>query len=185
MTSKIKVNILADGADNSIITSDGAGSFTASSGLASSVQSVGGIQNTPSFFAYQSSVQSIPNTTVTTVQYNTVLYDTNSCYSISTYRFTPTVAGKYYFGMTVRFDNVNSSRCIGYLFKNANIYNLDEMWSDSGGGPDLSPKNYAIMDMNGTTDYAEAKCFHDKGFSVNTNPINEAINFFGYKLIGA
>jgi hypothetical protein len=51
--------------------------------------------------------------------------------------------------------------------------------------PDLSPKNYAIMDMNGTTDYAEAKCFHDKGFSVNTNPINEAINFFGYKLIGA
>jgi hypothetical protein len=185
MTSKIKVNILADGGDNSIITSDGAGSFTASSSLASSVQSVGGIQNTPSFFAYQSSVQSIPNTTVTTVQYNTVLYDTNSCYSISTYRFTPTVAGKYYFGMTVRFDNVNSSRCIGYLFKNANIYNLDEMWSDSGGGPDLSPKNYAIMDMNGTTDYAEAKCFHDKGFSVNTNPINEAINFFGYKLIGA
>jgi hypothetical protein len=179
MTSKIKVNILADGGDNSIITSDGAGSFTASSSLASSVQSVGGIQNTPSFFAYQSSVQSIPNTTVTTVQYNTVLYDTNSCYSISTYRFTPTVAGKYYFGMTVRFDNVNSSRCIGYLFKNANIYNLDEMWSDSGGGPDLSPKNYAIMDMNGTTDYAEAKCFHDKGFSVNTNPINEAINFFG------
>ena len=180
MTSKIKVNILADGGDNSIITSDGAGSFTASSGLATGV-----LANTPSFFAYQSSVQSIPNTTVTTVQYNTVLYDTNSCYSISTYRFTPTVAGKYYFGMTVRFDNVNSSRCIGYLFKNANIYNLDEMWSDSGGGPDLSPKNYAIMDMNGTTDYAEAKCFHDKGFSVNTNPINEAINFFGYKLIGA
>jgi hypothetical protein len=49
MTSKIKVNILADGADNSIITSDGAGSFTASSSLASSVQSVGGIQNTPAF----------------------------------------------------------------------------------------------------------------------------------------
>jgi hypothetical protein len=49
MTSKIKVNILADGGDNSIITSDGAGSFTASSSLASSVQSVGGIQNTPAF----------------------------------------------------------------------------------------------------------------------------------------
>ena len=145
----------------------------------------GSMTNTPSFFAYQSSVQSIPNATQTTVQYNTVLYDTNSCYSISTYRFTPTVAGKYYFGMTVRYDNVNSARCIGYLFKNTNIYTLDELWSDSGGGPDLSPKNYAIMDMNGSTDYVEAKTFHDKGFSVNTNPTNEAINFFGYKLIGA
>ena len=59
MTSKIKVNILADGADNSIITSDGAGSFTASSSLASSVQSVGEIQMTPAFEAYLSSDQSI------------------------------------------------------------------------------------------------------------------------------
>jgi hypothetical protein len=84
--------------------------------------------------------------------------------------------------MTVRFDNVNSSRCIGYLYKNGNIYNLDEMWSDSGSGPDLSPKNYAIMTMNGTTDYVEAKCYHDKGFAVNTNPVNEAINFFGYRI---
>jgi hypothetical protein len=58
MTSKIKVNILADGGDNSIITSDGAGSFTASSSLASSVQSVGGIQNTPAFRAIRLSGQS-------------------------------------------------------------------------------------------------------------------------------
>jgi len=180
MTSKIKVNILADGGDNSIITSDGAGSFTPASGLATGVLAM-----TPSFFAYQSSVQSIPNTTATTVQYNVVLYDSNSCYSTSTYRFTPTVAGKYYVGMTMRYDNVNSSRCIGYIYKNTNIYTLDEMWSDSGSGPDLSPKNYAIVDMNGTTDYVEAKTYHDKGFAVNSNPVNEAINFFAYKLIGA
>jgi len=176
MSSIIKVNTFQDANGNALFSSDGSGNVTLSASA---------MQNTPSFFAYQSSVQGIPNTTATTVQYNTVLYDTNSCYSTSTYRFTPTVAGKYYFGMTIRFDNVNSSRCIGYLYKNGNIYNIDEMWSDSGGGPDLSPKNYAIMDMNGTTDYAEAKCYHDKGFAVNTNPVNEAINFFGYKLIGA
>ena len=145
----------------------------------------GPFTNVPSFFAYQSSAQSIGNTTQTTVQYDTVLYDTASCFSTSTYRYTPNVAGKYYFGMTVRFDNVNSSRCIGYIYKNTSIYTLDEMWSDSGSGPDLSPKNYAVIDMNGSSDYVEAKCYHDKGFAVNTNPVNEAINFFGYRLIGA
>jgi hypothetical protein len=83
MTSKIKVNILADGGDNSIITSDGAGSFTASSSLASSVQSVGGIQNTPAFFAYRTaSDQSITQDTATKIQFQTELYDTKTNRSI-------------------------------------------------------------------------------------------------------
>ena len=69
MTSKIKVNILADGGDNSIITSDGAGSFTASSGLASSVQSVGGIQNTPAFRMFMSANQTLSPNTETDVHF--------------------------------------------------------------------------------------------------------------------
>ena len=115
MAGIIKVNQYQDFNGNTLFTSDGNGNLTTMK------------SNEPSFFAYQNSVQSIGNTTQTVVQYNVVSFDTNNCYSTSTYRFTPNVAGKYFFGMTIRYDNVNSSRCIGYIYKNSNIYNLDEI----------------------------------------------------------
>ena len=96
MTSKIKVNILADGGDNSIITSDGAGSFTASSGLASSVQSVGGINNTPTLFAYLNTTQTATNNNYTKVQLNSTSIDTANGMNTSTYEYTVQEAGKYY-----------------------------------------------------------------------------------------
>ena len=96
MTSKIKVNILADGGDNSIITSDGAGSFTASSSLASSVQSVGGIQNTPAFLVYNVGTQSIPSGTNTKLTFNTELYDTDNAVSSSTFTVPTGEGGKYF-----------------------------------------------------------------------------------------
>ena len=53
--------------------------------------------NTPAFQAYRSSTQTISGSTWTKVQFNTEIYDTDSDYDNSTnYRFTPTVAGKYY-----------------------------------------------------------------------------------------
>ena len=172
--SIVKTNQITDLGGNELLTSNGSGV----------ISSGGAITNTPSFFAYQSSAQSIGNATQTIVQYDTVLYDTNSSYSNSTYRFTPQTAGKYYVGMTVRYNNVNSSRCIGYLYKNNVLYAVDEQWSDSGSGPDLTAQNYAIIDMNGSSDYVDARTYHDKGFAVNTYPVYEAVNFFAYKIIG-
>ena len=170
MAGIIKVNQYQDFNGNTLFTSDGNGNLTTMK------------TNYPAFHVSINTEQTGRNTTQTVVQYNVVSFDTNNCYSTSTYRFTPNVAGKYFFGMTIRYDNVNSSRCIGYIYKNSNIYNLDEMWSDSGSGPDLSPKVYATMEMNGSTDYVECKTYHDKGFAVNTNPVNEAINFFGFRI---
>ena len=97
MTSKIKVNILADGGDNAIITSDGAGSFTASSGLASSVQSVGGIQNTPAFYGELASDQVVTNgiqTKLTGLTQNEI--DTDTAFNGTTFTVPSGKAGKYY-----------------------------------------------------------------------------------------
>ena len=97
MTSKIKVNILADGGDNSIITSDGAGSFTASSSLASSVQSVGGIQNTPAFYGELASDQIVTNavqTKLTGMTQNEI--DTDTAFDGTTFTVPSGKAGKYY-----------------------------------------------------------------------------------------
>ena len=61
-------------------------------------QSGFGGTNTPAFSATVSSTQSLSNATETLVQYNTELYDTDSAYDTSTYKFTvPTGKGGKYF----------------------------------------------------------------------------------------
>ena len=51
----------------------------------------------PAFEAYLSSAQIPSNEITTKVQCDTEVFDTDSCYDNSTnYRFTPTVAGKYF-----------------------------------------------------------------------------------------
>ena len=51
----------------------------------------------PSFLAYVGTGQNVSNSTQTLVQFNTELYDTDSDYDTSTYKFTPQTACKYYF----------------------------------------------------------------------------------------
>jgi hypothetical protein len=53
--------------------------------------------NTPAFLAYLSANQSVSDATDTKCQFDTEVLDTDNCYDNSTnYRFTPTVAGKYF-----------------------------------------------------------------------------------------
>jgi hypothetical protein len=183
MTSKIKVNILADGGDNSIITSDGAGSFTASSSLASSVQSVGALQNTPAFRAHLGSGQNVNSDTLTTIGFNIENFDTDNCYNTSTFRFTPTVAGKYYFFAGQRYTATGN-------------YDTDldlEIRKNGSGIARFRGINYfqdsritqTIVEMNGSTDYVEATVYQTTGISLTIQPNNSDCFFGGYKLIGA
>ncbi len=51
----------------------------------------------PAFHAYLSSAQSLSEETTTKINFDTEEFDSNSCYdNSSNYRFTPTLAGKYY-----------------------------------------------------------------------------------------
>ena len=85
MASIIKANQLQDFGGNSIIGSDGAGNLTTQK------------TNYPAFFAYLSANQDLHNNVATKINVNTETFYTNNCYDNSTnYRFTPTVAGKYY-----------------------------------------------------------------------------------------
>jgi hypothetical protein len=106
MTSKIKVNILADGGDNAIITSDGAGSFTPASGLATGV-----LANIPAFKVDMSSNQTLTSSAWTKMNLNNELYDTDSAYDTSNYRFTVPSgkAGKYQFHAQAFIDSMSVS----------------------------------------------------------------------------
>ena len=192
MTSKIKVNILADGADNSIITSDGAGSFTASSSLASSVQSVGGIQMTPAFHAYIDGTNTISDDTWTKVTFAAELFDTDGCYDNTTnYRFTPTVAGKYFVYSTL----IGNASGVGLLrevylqlYKNGSGYEmLSEENLNSGFDEYRRTANGScIVDMNGSSDYLEVFTYlnNTSGSPQYTGSGVKGTSFGAYRIIG-
>ena len=124
MGSIIKVNEYKDFNNNDIITSDGSGTITLSSGMNTAVQSAG-ITNTPAFMATQGSSQTgLASDAYTKVAMNTEVFDTDSAFDASTnYRFTVPSgkAGKYlFFGQAkVRSDTLNELRQAAvYLYKN-------------------------------------------------------------------
>jgi hypothetical protein len=83
MGSIIKVNEYKDFNNNAIITSDGAGAITLSSGMQTAVGN-----NTPAFLATPSATQTIANTTFTKMTFDTEVLDTDSAYDASASTFT-------------------------------------------------------------------------------------------------
>ena len=179
MTSKIKVNILADGADNSIITSDGAGNFTPASGLAT-----GALANTPAFHAYLNSSQTISNSTFTKINFNTKLFDTNSAYDNSTnYRFTvPSgYAGKYLIHMSVRYFTSSSFAAHLYLKINGGTIISACSWTN---GYYTQNSNTIIIDLS-VGDYLHVETWQNSGGNQNLNGTREYTYFQGFRIIGA
>jgi hypothetical protein len=112
--------------------------------------------NGPAFSAYQSSAQSISNSTTTKIQFQTEEYDTNSNYDNATnYRFTPTVAGYYQVSAAMLISSPTgfadgryallSIYKNGAEFKRLNMPNTD-VYSVGGS---------ALVYFNGSTDYVE------------------------------
>ena len=192
MTSKIKVNILADGGDNAIITSDGAGSFTASSSLASSVQSVGGLQMTPNFLVYRNSTQGISSATYTKVQFDTEDIDTDSAFDNSTnYRFTVPSGkdGKYFIFTTVEGSALSASQ-FKYqnvaIYKNGSVYINHIMHMENSNTQQGHGNTYAIMDLV-AGDYLEVytRIADSSGSPQINGGASRQSCFGGYRMIGA
>jgi len=116
----------------------------------------------PAFEAYMSSNQTgITDVTETKVQLDTEVFDTDNCYDNSTnYRFTPTVAGKYYVYGKVHVDDAagNMRNAQTWIYKNGSGYTFSVVNFHSGDTTDgeaASPNVSAVIDMNGTSDYVE------------------------------
>ena len=71
MTSKLKVNIIADGGDNAIMTSNGSGTLTLNNAA---------LKMTPAFEANLGSDQTVSDNTFTKLNINTEVFDTDSKY---------------------------------------------------------------------------------------------------------
>jgi len=174
--STILVNNIKDTGNNTLLTSDGSGNITLPSGFPAG-------QNTPSFYATQDSIQNISSGSVTVIQFNTKSLDTDNCYDNSTYRFTPTTSGYYYVFMHSAFDTDtdfntvemqmyknNSTQIAGGITRNENRNNIS-----------IS----AIVQLNGSTDYVDARAYQASGGSLTLRYTGGQTVFGGYKLIGA
>jgi len=186
MTSIIKVNEIQDAGGNTILSSNGTGTFT--SNLPSAV-------NTPAFEATLSANQSVSGNAWTKVQFNTETFDTNNCYDNSTnYRFTPTSSGKYFIYCTIYF-LFTSGRDIllqARILKNGSDTNGTlERQNRIKTDDILSTTTHNIVNMNGSTDYLECYAFqydYVGGASYNLRGNSSGryfCNFGAYKLIGA
>ncbi len=73
--------------------------------------------NTPAFSAYANADQTgLTDNTWVKLAMNAEFYDTDSKYDVSSYRFTPTVSGKYVFGAEAYIDSSNTIDSIGLAF---------------------------------------------------------------------
>jgi hypothetical protein len=181
--STIEVNTIKPISGSSTITLGESGDTIALASGASQTLAV----NTPAFLAYVSSGQSFSNNTMTLVQFNTELYDTNSDYDNSSYVFTPTVAGKYFFTCKIRFEvgsisgfqiriekNSNTS---DYTFPNVLYYNARVENYDT---QILS----GVLEANGSSDNFRVRASQDSGGAVN---ISATFGSFwsAHRIIGA
>ena len=136
---------------------------------------------TPAFSVKKSSNQTIASTTTTKMQLDSEFFDTDNKYDNSTnYRFTPTVAGKYFLYATTAFQNFTQNRVMSVSIKKngsgiASFNNISGSYAD-----DFSAIVSVILDAN-TTDYFEAFCFH-RGSGSQTM-IGSQSTFGGYKII--
>ena len=164
-----------------------------------SLTGVGG--NTPSFLAFRTSNQSIPNNTNTHVQLNGEYYDTGGCYnntggtvtlngvSAPLYSFAPNTAGKYYIGCKGRCDtSTDGSGTTVQIWKNGAIITQVRDTLDNAESQFIG----TILNLDGTDDYVQMYLYQNSGGAVDTNG---AANFeggdqtiaymFGYLIGGA
>ena len=152
---------------------------------------VSGLNNTPAFMAYNngSTTQSITTAVWTEATiYGVESFDTDSAFNTTTCRFTPQVAGKYFFTASI-FGPDFTAGFNGILLSKNGSSDLDSS-SNTGNLTALAIDFVSvngIITLNGTTDYVSIFVNQQAGVSKNIGGgSGAAISFFGgYRLIGA
>ena len=149
--------------------------------------------NTPAFHAYLSANQTVSDATDTKCQFDTEVLDTDNCYDNSTnYRFTPTVAGKYFVYSQIAC-NANGANdfLLGTTTIKKNGSNIIYSQFDqrtSANGYSNTVVAAGIVDMNGSSDYLESFGYIDDdntGSSprLSGNSTAQYSNFGAYRII--
>lgn len=132
----------------------------------------------PAFSAYQSSTQTLANTTWTKIQLQTEEFDTASAFDSATnYRFTPQVAGYYQVSGAVTTTFLTNNKPVMIkIYKNGSGAKI----GSAVGSTSLayaSASVSALIYLNGSTDYVELFGYQDTGGS-QTLDANASSTYF-------
>ena len=189
MVSQIKVNEIIKQSGSSITIGESGDTVSIPSGATFNVagSSVTAVDNTPAFAVQKTTSQSISNSSETKVQHNGTLFDTNSGWDGSNYRYTIPTTGKYLVTHGVRFASTSAPRVISWVRKNAsgndNLNTIEINPNSSGVSPGLS----GSFIFNFTAgDYIEHYVFQNAGSSkdIETGGNHMPCFFQAMKLIG-
>lgn len=179
MTSIIKVNEIQDAGGNTILSSNGTGTFT--SNLPN---------NTPAFEAQITLNQTISHNTTTKLQFDFEEYDTNNAYDSTTnYRFTvpSNQGGKYFFYAGINWAGTNNREHEIYLrFYVNGVQDKLMFWSNDLTQSTVAGANlFSVLTLS-PADYVEIYVRQfDFTASSTLTVLNSTRSVFGaYKLIG-
>lgn len=112
--------------------------------------------NMRGFAAYASAAQTLSDGVITKLQLDTEEFDSDAWFdSVTNYRFTPQLAGKYMIGGTVSFVAAGSGeRKQAIIYKNGALHKKLGA-SHSSATSNITAEGSAIVVANGTTDYFE------------------------------
>lgn len=130
-------------------------------------------------FSANSGALSVSTSTWTKIPFSSEVFDTNNNYDAATnYRFTPTVAGYYYFTIQT-FMGFSTGRGALSVYKNGSntIQRLD-LGSNTNGGQSFAVNG--LLSMNGSTDYVEAYVYQESGGSISINTNGALTRFSGF-----
>jgi len=184
--STLEVNKITPSTGTGVTLGDSGDTFTIPSGVTitnNGTQTGFGGSNTPAFSAYLSSNQTISGSTLTTIAFDTENFDSDSCYNTSTYRFTPTEAGKYLLFANTRVTTTANQTSTFEMEIRHSVQNSilrisghtqeQTTWSGS-----------VIATMNGTSDFVFVSFYHTESSSTLDAGNGDTL-FGGFKLIGA
>ena len=150
------------------------------------------MKNTPAFFGYRTSDQSVTTQTWTKIQIDNEEFDTDSAYDNSTnYRFTvpSDKAGKYHFvaGFSARSTSNDVYVTIVALYKNGSAYIGNRMNSNSTGNAQF--RGFGVS-VSATLDLSVGDYIEAFGMIYGTSPLVAAEGqretfFGGHRIIGA
>jgi len=141
------------GLPNGIVDTD----MLASAAVEQAKIASGVVGNGPAFHVRASSTQAVSQSTWTKVTFDTEIFDTDNCYSSST--FTPTVAGYYYIAANLRFGFNAPWTGLGFsIRKNGSevmppIY-LEQL-NTANSGTSLHLTGGCTAYLNGSSDYLD------------------------------
>jgi hypothetical protein len=170
MSSIIRVNDLQDSGGNSIISSDGSGTFTNNLGVA----------NTPYWKVWRSGAWSLSTGADTKVPYDETAISSGSLLDTGTNRVTPGVAGQYAILTQARIDTSTNFNIwyVDIRISGTNVANA-QVYHDEGGTVTTS----ALVTLT-ASDYIESFALQNSGGTLSGQGVGQYDTFMqGFKLI--